>query len=176
MPNGDGADGAGPGPGEERAGSAAAKQRDGGGAGNGAVRRSQRPLGSPPGPSPRIRLALSRGQAITIPASWRGKGALRGSAVGRVYRAGGAARLESTRGTTFWTPAPCRRLMLAVVVVTVVTVAIVTDDGGDDSDGGDDGDDDGGDDHNPEKEDANLPHSGSYKPRGNVVSGVQSPL
>lgn len=81
MPNGDGADGAGPGPGEERAGSAAAKQRDGGGAGDGAVRRSQRPLGSPPGPSPRIRLALSRGQAITIPASWRGKGALRGSAV-----------------------------------------------------------------------------------------------
>lgn len=161
MPNGDGADGAGPGPGKKRAGSAAAKQR------------SQRPLGSPPGPSPRIRLALSRGQAITIPASWRGKGALRGSAVGRVYRAGGAARLESTRGTTFWTPVPCRRLMLAVVVVMV---AIVTDDGGDDSDGGDDGDDDGGDDHNPEREDANLPHSGSYKPRGNVVSGVQSPL
>lgn len=63
--------------------------------------------------------------------------------------------------------------MLAAVVVTVVTVAIVTDDGGD---GGDDGDDDGGDDHNPEREDANLPHSGSYKPRGNVVSGVQSPL
>lgn len=59
--------------------------------------------------------------------------------------------------------------------MVVVTVAIVTDDGGDDSDSGDDGDD-GGDDHNPEREDANLPHSGSYKPRGNVVSGVQSPL